>query len=196
MTITGIVLCGGRSTRMGSDKASLPFGNETMIDRVERIVRGVADDVIIVGRRDQDTSTIHDAVEDRGPLGGIAAGLSGSKTDLNIVVACDMPLIKAAVLERLASMIDDHDMCVAIVDGHPSVLCGVYRSRVASDAQALLDSGERRVMRLLDRVKVKRVDAAAFRDIDPTLESFTSIDTPEKYRAVLHNLRTSEPQNL
>jgi molybdopterin-guanine dinucleotide biosynthesis protein A len=74
---------------------------------------------------------------------------------------------------------------VAVVDGHASALCGVYRSRIATDAQALLDSGERRVMRLLDRVQTKRVDAAAFRDIDPDLRSFLSCDTPEAYQAAL-----------
>ena len=166
---------------MGRDKATLPFGDETMLDRITRIVGEIAGDVLVVGRRDQEASTIHDAVEDHGPLAGIAAGLTASQTDLNIVVACDMPLIKPAVLERLASLIDDNDMCVAVVDGHESVLCGVYRSSVARDAEALLDSGERRVKRLLDRVKVRRVDAAALRDIDPDLETFVSVDTPEKY---------------
>ena len=89
-----------------------------------------------------------------------------------------MPLIKPEVLQRLVSLIDDHDACVAVADGHASALCGVYRSRIAPDAQALLDSGERRVMRLLDRVRTKRVDAAMFRDIDPDLETFISVDTP------------------
>ena len=193
MALTAIVLCGGRSTRMGSDKASLPFGNETMLERISRIVSEVTDEVIVVGRRDQDASTMHDAIEAQGPLAGIAAGLSASKTDLNVIVACDMPLIKPAVLRRLVSLIDDNDICVAVVDGHASALCGVYRSRIASDAQELLDSGERRVMRLLDRVQTKRVDAAAFHDIDPNLDTFLSCDTPEAYQAAL---KTLSPQDL
>jgi molybdopterin-guanine dinucleotide biosynthesis protein A len=170
---------------MGSDKASLPFGGETMLERITRILQSIVDDVIVVGRRDQNAAAVHDATEDQGPLAGIAAGLSASKTDLNIVVACDMPLIKPEVLQRLVAAIGDHDACVAIVDGHASALCGVYRSRIAADAQALLDSGERRVMRLLDRVQTKRVDAAAVRDIDPDLETFASCDTPEAYQAAL-----------
>lgn len=181
MALTGIVLCGGRSSRMGRDKSALPFGDETMLDRIVRIVRNVADEVIIVGRRDQQSSTIHDAIEDQGPLAGVAAGLGASHTDLNIVVACDMPLIRPAVLEKLVSLIDDYDICVATIEGRPSVLCGVYRSSVATEALTLFDSGERRVMRLLDRVKTKRVDAAVFRDIDPELDTFLSVDTPEKY---------------
>ena len=187
LPVTAIILCGGRSTRMGADKGSLHFGSETILERIVRIVRSVADEVIVVARRQQQVpaglTVVNDPVEDLGPLAGIAAGLAASKSDLNLVVACDMPLIKPQVLERLLSLIDDHDACVAVVDGHASALCGIYRTRIAADAQALLDSGERRVMRLLDRVHTKRVDAAAFRDIDPNLETFISVDTPEKYAA-------------
>ena len=170
---------------MGQDKGALRFGAETMLERITRITGAMADHVIVVGRRDQSAPTIHDAVEDLGPLAGIAAGLAASKTDLNVVVACDMPLIKPEVLQRLLAMIGEDDACVAVVDGHASALCGVYRSRVAADAQALLDSGERRVMRLLDRIKTKRVDAALLRDIDPDLLTFVSCDTPEAYRLAL-----------
>ena len=183
--LTAIILCGGRSTRMGQDKGSLPIGDESMLDRIVRIVRAITDDVIVVARRDQrvpaDVRLVHDPVEDLGPLAGIAAGLAASTSDLNVVVACDMPLINPQVLKRLASLIDDHDACVAVADGHASALCGIYRSRIAPDAQALLDSGERRVMRLLDQIQTERVDAEMFRDIDPRLETFISVDTPETY---------------
>ena len=182
--VTAIILCGGRSSRMGQDKGSLPFGGETMLDRIVRIVGEITDNVIVVARRNQpvrsDVTLVYDAVEDLGPLAGISAGLAASHSDLNVVVACDMPLINPQVLRRLVSLIDDHDACVAVVDGHASALCGIYRSRIAPDAQTLLNSGERRVMRLLEVVRTKRVDAAVFRDIDPNLETFISVDTPEK----------------
>jgi molybdopterin-guanine dinucleotide biosynthesis protein A len=183
--LTAIILAGGRSTRMGTDKGSLPFGDESMLERVVRIVRPIVDQVIVVARQGQQTpagvKVVHDPIKDQGPLAGLAAGLAGSTSDLNIVVACDMPLIKPEVLQRLVSMIGDDDACVAVADGHASALCGVYRSRIADDAKALLDSGERRVMRLLDRIKTKRVDAALLRDIDPDLDTFISVDTPDKY---------------
>jgi molybdopterin-guanine dinucleotide biosynthesis protein A len=202
VTISGIVLAGGRSTRMGRDKASLPFGGETMLAHVVRIVRGAVDDVIVVARPDQGAGNpllpggdnpflglparvVHDPVADLGPLAGIAAGLSASSSDLNLIVACDMPLVRPAVLRRLVELRGDADICLAVVEGRASPLCAVYRTTVASPAQALLASGERRVMALLDRVQTKRVDAAAFRDLDPDLESFVSCDTPEAYAALL-----------
>jgi molybdopterin-guanine dinucleotide biosynthesis protein A len=191
MNLTAIVLCGGRSTRMGRDKGALPCGGETMLARVARILGGIAGEVIVVARRDQPAPAgvrvIHDPVDDQGPLAGIAAGLAASATDLNIVVACDMPLVRPAVLQRLAGAIGSHDACVAVAGGHASALCGIYRSRVAGEAQRLLASGERRVMRLLDAVQTKRVDAAELRDIDPDLETFISCDTPEAYAQLMKN---------
>lgn len=186
MKLTAIILCGGQSSRMGQDKATLRTGTETFLDRAIRVAREIADDVIVVARASQvmphGVRVVNDPVENLGPLAGIAEGLASSATDLNIVIACDMPLIKSAVLQRLADSIGDHDACVALVDGHASVLCGVYRSRVAPVAKQLLDRGERRVTALVDQIKTKRVDAALLRDIDPNLETFFSCDTPEAYR--------------
>lgn len=193
MSITGIVLCGGLSTRMGQDKGSLAFGGETLLQRAVRVVREVAGEVIVVARAGQaapaGVRVVHDPVEDLGPLAGIAAGLAASTTDVNIVIACDMPLIKSAVLARLVALRGEADICVAVADGHASPLCAVYRASVGAVAQHLLASGERRVMALLDRVQTKRVDAAAFRDLDPHLDSFVSCNTPEAYRQAVVRLK-------
>ena len=194
MSLTGIVLAGGRSTRMGQDKASLRFGHETLLARAIRIVGEVADEVIVVARPVEDRDNpflglpvrlVHDPIADLGPLAGIAAGLAASTSDLNLIVACDMPLIKPAVLRRLVELRGDADICVAVIEGHASPLCAVYRSSVAAAAQELLAAGERRVMRLLDQVQTKRVDAAMFRDLDPHLETFVSCNSPDELSAAL-----------
>ncbi|MGE0865138.1 MAG: molybdenum cofactor guanylyltransferase [Vicinamibacterales bacterium] len=199
MTISGIVLCGGQSRRMGMDKAALPFGDETLLQRAVRVAGTVAGKVIIVARGDQEliredfrgvpVRIVHDAVADQGPLAGLAAGLSASATGISIVIACDMPLIRTAVLQRLIDELGEADACVAVVDGRPSPLCAVYRSAVAGAATELLAGGERRVTALLDRVQTKRVDAAVFRDIDPDLDSFASCNTPDAYRQALVRLK-------
>lgn len=176
---------------MGSDKSSLAFGRETMLERVSRTLRGITDEVIVVGRRDQAAVTVHDAIEDQGPLAGLVAGLNASTTDLNLVVACDMPLVNPAVLQRMVSMIGDADVCVATSDGHASALCGIYRSRVKARAAELFNSGERRVVRLLDAVRTYRVDATVFRDLDPELHTFKSFDTPDAYQRALEILSRS-----
>ena len=185
MSLTAVILCGGRSSRMGQDKSALPFGDETMLGRVTRVAGSVAEHVIVVGRRDQPHSTAWDAMEDQGPLAGLAAGLSASTTEMNVVVACDMPLVRPEVLQRLVDAMGDADICVAMVDGQPSVLCGIYRSRLAPVVQSLLDRGERRVKALLEHANVQRVDASQLRDIDPELDTFVSVDTADRYRWAL-----------
>lgn len=204
--ITGIILAGGRSSRMGQDKASLLFGDETFLARSVRLAGSVCDEVIVVARVGQgggdpflglpaSVRLVHDPVEDLGPLAGIAAGLAASTSDLNVVVACDMPLIRPAVLRRLVELREGADICLAVIDGHASPLCAVYTRTAAVAAQALLAAGERRVMTLLDRVQTKRVDAAAFRDIDPKLESFVSVDTPEAYQLALRTGTAARPES-
>ena len=197
-TSDGIVLCGGRSTRMGQDKGALPFGGEIDARANRADPGGIADEVIVVGRRDQQVPagvtmvTIPSKITDRSPASppGLAASTHRSEHRRRLRHAADQSGGAAAAGRR---MIDDHDACVAIADGHASALCGVYRSRVAAEAQALLDSGERRVMRLLDQMTTKRVDAAVFRDIDPDLDTFISVDTPEKYAGADQALRTLSP---
>lgn len=186
--ITGIVLAGGRSTRMGHDKASLRFGDETLASRAVRLLGMVADDVIVVAAPGASLPAlpariVHDAVSHLGPLAGIATGLAASTTEVNLIVACDMPLIRPAVLRRLIELREEADICVAVAGGHASPLCAVYRRGVGATAQEMLDAGERRVMALLDRVQTKRVDAAVFRDIDPDLETFVSCNTPDELEA-------------
>jgi molybdopterin-guanine dinucleotide biosynthesis protein A len=187
--VTGIVLCGGRSTRMGVEKALLPFGEDTMLARVARLVGEVVDEVIIVGRSDQalppHLRVVHDTVANLGPLAAIARGLHESASDLNFVTACDMPLLRPAVIRRLLTLAAGHDACVPVDGPHVMTLCGAYRTDLAPTADALLAAGESSVKALIDAVNAKRVDAATLRDIDPELESFLSCDTPERYQQAL-----------
>ena len=201
--ITAVILAGGQSSRMGQDKASLPFGDETMLARVVRLAGSVADDVVVVARDGQfgdgnslpelPARIVHDPVAHLGPLAGIATGLAASTTDINLVIACDMPLVNPDVLRRLIELREDADICVAVVDGHASPLCAVYRRAAGATAQTMLASGERRVMALLDQVQTKRVDAAVFRDIDPQLDTFLSCDTPEAYQQALRTGSAARP---
>ena len=183
--ISGIILCGGRSTRMGRDKASVAFGDETMLDRITRIVGTVADELIVVGRRDQEVSTVHDRVEDEGPLEGIATGLAASKTDLNIVVACDMPLISPAVLHALIDAIGDHEACVGVIEDQVRPFPGIYRAELKDAAASLLASGERRVTALLAKSRLRAISSDELRRVDPDLDTYTGCNTPDELRAAL-----------
>jgi molybdopterin-guanine dinucleotide biosynthesis protein A len=208
MTTSAIVLCGGGSTRMGRDKASLPFGDETMLGRVIRLVGELAHEVVVVAREGQELPAgldkpsafapsasadkkgwslrvVRDPVEGLGPLAGIVTGLQAITGDRAFVTACDMPLLRPALMRRLIDLAGEHDVCVPVSDGHVMTMCAVYRASVIDEAERRIASGELSVRGLIDRMDVKKVDAAELRDVDPELDSFFSCDTPENYAAAL-----------
>jgi molybdopterin-guanine dinucleotide biosynthesis protein A len=196
---SAIVLCGGRSTRMGRDKAALPFGNETLLARVVRLVSEVADDVVLVAREGQalpeglESSTragsppriVRDPAEGLGPLAGIAVGLGAIRGERALVVACDMPLLRPALGRRLVDLAQDVDAVVPVVDGFPVATCAVYARSVAGRAQKLVAEGELRPRAFLESVRTRFVAGEQLRAADPTLESFRDCDTDEDYRAAL-----------
>jgi len=180
---SALVLCGGESLRMGRDKATLPFAGEALVARVSRLVSQAVDEVVWVARPGQDlpattATVVRDAEEGLGPLSALAAGLRAVSGDLVFVTACDTPLLRPAVAARLFDLAGAHDACVPVLGGVAMTLCAVYRRTVADEAERLVAARQLAVRGLLDRVNVKRVDAAAFRDIDPQLDSFLSCDTP------------------
>lgn len=186
---SGVVLCGGQSLRMGRDKASLPFGDETLLTRAIRLVSSAVDDVVVVARKHQIVPdgpiVMRDPVDGQGPLSGLVTGLHASRGALVFVTACDMPLLKPAVITRLFELTGDADVCVPVVGAHTMTLCAVYRRTILPDAEALVAAGQLSVRALVDRVNARKVDAAELRDIDPQLESFFSCDTPERYEEAL-----------
>lgn len=197
MPVSAIVLGGGRSIRMGRDKAALPFGPETMLARVVRAVQCVADDVVVVGgsrqRLPDGVRVMPDPVEGLGPLAGLATGLAAMSGGRALLLACDMPLLVPALLQRLLDLAGDADACVPLVEGVPMTTCAVYATRLLPRAQAHLGQGTRSLRALLDGVSVRWVTADQLRDLDPELLSFWDCDTPEHYHAALRQAGLSPP---
>src|SRR5262245_47343626 len=114
MTAAGIVLCGGCSTRMGIAKATLPFGNETLLQRVVRLLHTVVDPIIVVGAREQvlpalpvDVVVARDERNQSGPLEGLRAGLRALPNHVEIAYAtgCDAPLLEPRFVERMIELL-------------------------------------------------------------------------------------------
>ena len=189
----GLVLCGGQSRRMGRPKVLLPFGDETMLQRVVRLVGEVVQPVIVVAGQEQElpelaasVQIVRDRRPGRGPLEGLAAGLAalGGRAEAAFVTSCDVPLLKPALVRRLLAMLGDCDAVVPHVEGFDQPLAAVYRRSVLPHAEALLAEGRLRPMFLFDRVRTRRVPPEEFADVDPNLESLRNINTPEDYEAV------------
>lgn len=187
--VSAIVLCGGRSTRMGRDKASLPFGTETLLARVVSRVRQVAADVVLVAREGQvlppGFEAVRDPAEGLGPLAGIAVGLRAVHGTRAFVAACDMPFLRPALIRRLLDLSRHHDACAPLIDGFAMTTCAVYATGVAGVAEAMVSARHLRPRDLLDRIDTRYVTADELRDVDPSLESFRDCNTPEAYAAAL-----------
>jgi molybdopterin-guanine dinucleotide biosynthesis protein A len=200
MNIAGIVLCGGRSTRMGSPKASLPFGSETMLQRVVRLLGTVVSPLVAVAAPEQELpdlpSTIivtRDEREGRGPLEGLRAGLKAlpDHVDAAYVTSCDVPLLVPAFVERMIDLLEDHDIAVMEIDGFAHPLSAVYRRRTLPEVESLLAAERLRPVFLFDAVKTRRVTTAEVAAVDPQLLTLRNLNTPQDYEDALATSRAA-----
>ncbi|MDA1194313.1 MAG: NTP transferase domain-containing protein [Planctomycetota bacterium] len=196
MTRGAVVLCGGHSTRMGRDKATLPFGAETLLRRVVGILRPLVEEVTVVGRRDQvlpalpaDVRVAHDAIENRGPLGGLQAALTHAQADVLYVTACDAPFLAPAFVTLLFESLGEADIAVAETEGFTHPLAAVYRRSVLPVVERLLQAERLRPVFLYAEVPTVRVPGEVLRRADPSLASLDNLNTPEAYAAALARLK-------
>lgn len=192
--IGGIVLCGGKSSRMGQPKAWLPFGNETLLQRVVRTLSEVVNPIVVVAAVDQELPPLppevlitRDEREALGPVGGLAAGFATlrGQVDAAYVSACDVPLLKPAVVRRICQELGEHDIAIPVEGQFPHPLAAVYRLTLEDGTRQLLEAGRLRPVFLWEQARVHQIPVASLRDIDPQLDSFRNANTPEDFEAVL-----------
>ncbi len=178
-------MCGGFSSRMGADKALLPFHGRTLLEEVANQVRAAAGSVTLLGPVERYAHLGFPAIPDRqsgcGPLSGILAALESGTADGNLIVACDMPGISAPRLEELLCAAEEAD-CDCLLPcgpgGQPEPLCAVYHSRALPHLRSLFESGVRKVTSALDGLRVVRHEVEDVR-------LFVNVNTPldwEPYR--------------
>lgn len=185
MSRAALVLAGGRSTRMGRDKATLELCGVPLLHRVLCALEGVVDERVVAARRGQalpalapGVTRVDDEVEDLGPLGGLAPGLGGIRAPVALVVACDAPLLEPALVERLFRSLGAADVAVAQAGGRLHPLLAVYRRALAPLVADLLAQGLRRPVDLYERVHTVVVPEAELRQADPALASLHNLNTP------------------
>lgn len=194
MRVGGIVLCGGKSSRMGMPKASLPFGPELMLQRVVRLLREVVAPIVVVAAPGQELPALPDDVivtrderEGRGPLEGLAAGMTAIAplVDAAYATSCDVPLLVPAFVRRLIELLGEHDIVVP-TDGkfhHP--LAAIYRTTVLPHVQSLLAANRMRPVFLFDEVNTLRLPVSELSCVDPELHTLANLNTPPDYLAAL-----------
>jgi molybdopterin-guanine dinucleotide biosynthesis protein A len=192
----GIVLCGGKSSRMGRPKAWLPFGPEVLLQRVVRVLSEVVSPIVVVAAPNQNLphlpAGVRIARDDReylGPLNGLATGLKALhvQTDVVYLSSCDVPFLMPAFVRRVISQIDDALACFPEVGGFIQPLAAAYRPGILPAVQALLSADRLRPVFLVEAVATRILRQADFADVDPSFDSLRNVNTPEDYEAALRD---------
>lgn len=204
MNLGAVILCGGESRRMGRPKAWLPFGRETMLQRVVRLV-GLAAGVgpiAVVAAPGQDVpplpdhvTVVRDPVSGRGPLQGLSAGLAGLPGGVELVYASatDVPFLQPAWVDCLAALIGDRDIAIPHAGGYHHPLAALYRrSTVLPAIDDLLRRDRLRPVFLMEAVRTRVVEADELRAADPDLSTLRNLNSPDDYRAALELLPEAE----
>ena len=201
----GIILCGGMSRRMGISKSALPFGDETMLARVVRILEPILQPLVVVAATGESIGDLpplvllrHDRAPDRGPLEGIAVGLSAvrSTAQAAFVTGCDVPLLTAPFVRRLIELAEGHDAAAALVDGQPHPLPGVYSTDLLGEAERRIADGSGSLQGLLEGVDTRWVRAEELVAVDPKLEGLINVNRQEHYFSALRAAGFEVPPEL
>jgi molybdopterin-guanine dinucleotide biosynthesis protein A len=202
MACAGVVLAGGRSSRMGTPKAALEWHGSTLLNRTAGIVaRAVNGPVVVVRAAGQDlpglpkqATVVEDPRQGKGPVQGIAAGLAAltGHADTAFVSSTDMPFLHPAFIRRVLRVLDERDgadVALPVARGYPQPLAAAYRVSLAETAERLVIQDRLRPAFLFGECRVETLDEAALkRDpvlaaLDPDLDSVLNVNTPADYAA-------------
>lgn len=182
--ITGIILAGGKSSRMGQDKAFLKLNEKSLIEYSIEAIKPLVSEIMIVSNN-PDCDRFHlkrvqDVIKDSGPLAGIYSGLINSKTTYNLVLSCDIPLITTSVLKQLIDEDEpDIDIKQIVSNGKSMPLIALYRKHCKTKFYKLLHDDERRLRVALNQCKVKNIE------LNPESEFLTTnVNTPEELKKI------------
>lgn len=209
MNHAGIILCGGRSSRMGAPKALLPFGPERMLQRVVRLLGEAVEIVVVVAAAEQELPELprevivsRDELPHRGPLAGLAGGLDAlaGRSELVYLTGCDVPLLSRAFVRRMIELAHDYDAAVPVeLRGaekryHP--LAAVYRATVQQQVARLLAADRLRLFDLFQLVRTRDVSLEELEAIDPGVKSLRNLNHPHEYLAALAEAGFGGPDGL
>jgi molybdenum cofactor guanylyltransferase len=185
-TITGIILAGGSSHRMGTDKSLLDLGGKPVIAHVINVMTSAFPRVVLV-TNDPDKYArfglpmTPDIIPNIGTLGGIHAGLSYLKKGAAFFTASDMPFIRRELIDYLVGAFHNTDAVVPYVNGEYEPLLAVYAKRCLSAVEKTIASRKRRAVDFLSNVRLTTIRDDEFHSVDPDFVSIFNINMPEDY---------------
>ncbi|WP_406683487.1 molybdenum cofactor guanylyltransferase [Seonamhaeicola sp. MEBiC1930] len=182
--ITGIILAGGKSSRMGSDKGFIKLKHKSFVEYSIKALKSLVNDILIVSdNADYDFfgyKRIEDKIKGAGPVAGIYSGLNASETENNLILSCDIPLIKTSILKKLIDNTDDDSEIIQIEsNGKTMPLIALYKKQCAPRFLEALHNDERRLRRVINTMKTKNVVLTA-EEQDTTM----NVNTKEELKTI------------
>lgn len=183
--ITGIVLAGGKSSRMGSDKGITQMNGKKFIEHIIAALLPNINDIIIVANNNNYANlgykVVEDIIKNCGPLGGIYTGLINSKTENNIIVSCDIPFISSDLIKHIIENKGKAEIAVPVYKGNTEPLCAVYTKRTATEIYNLILNKEYKIHNALRHFITKEIHITKRQEFynDKLL---VNINTPEELK--------------
>lgn len=180
--MTSIVLAGGKSFRLGRDKALETIGGRFLIEHVIGRLSLLGNEIIVVTSQTNTlpylgVKQLTDIYIDKGPLGGIYSGLRAAPCFHSLVVGCDMPLLNVALLRHIMELSPGFDVVIPRVDDNVEPLHAVYSKNCLTSIEAALDQNRLQVQGFFNEVKVRYIDDAELKKYDPKHLSFFNVNS-------------------
>ena len=194
--VTGVILAGGRSSRMGSNKALLPYRGGLFIEAIYRQLAALFPEVLLITNTPAQYDFLPcrkagDIYPDMGALAGLHSGLYHSNTPHIFAVACDMPYLDDRLIRYLIGQRHKGDLVIPEGEGGVEPLHAVYAKGCLPHMEAALQGGRRRIVSFFDQVQLVTIESGISAVFDPGFRSFSNINTPDDYYA----LRVAEQED-
>ena len=192
--ITCVILAGGNSSRMGSNKALLPYQGGRFIEAIHRRMAAIFREILLVTNTPElfdflPCRKVPDLIPGMGALSGIHSGLFHSATPFVFAVACDMPYLSPALIRHLASVSEGCDVVVPETEKGLEPLHAVYGKHALQPMEEALHAGKGRIVSFFDKVRIRKIPREEVSRFDPEFQSFRNINTPEDYFRFRDSLR-------
>jgi molybdopterin-guanine dinucleotide biosynthesis protein A len=198
--VTGVLLAGGKSRRMGEDKRYLVVGEQTLLERGLGVLRSMFHEVLVVIAQDSapldiDARVVRDLVPDCGSLGGIYTGLTQATSPYIFAVACDMPFLNQAVITQFTNRRDTADIVMARLATRLHPMHALYGKGCLSAMEQMIVARQLKIQELVSHasLRVQYVTEADLLSIDPSWRSFHNVNTPEDLEAACSLLARIPP---
>ncbi len=207
MEITGLVLAGGQSKRMGEDKAFLIYNKKTFLRNILEALDKYCSQIVIVINKDKELYKdeiknlsseirfVKDKYPYAGPLNGILSSLESIKNKLVYITPCDTPLLNPEIIPFFVERINGYDAVIPEIKGKIQPLNALYKKEALEISKNLFErEGKKSLMAFLEKLKVKYIDETEIKKIDKNLYSYFSVNTKENYQALLQ-IKPDEKEN-